>query len=147
ALAHHAEGGARDAVDGDVEDHAASRAVAGELDPSQLHVALLAEALPDPRRFLGDRPEAVVTDPGRRLLQPGLRRLDALEVAGSAHGLARPGQPARALRHHGTPGVLPALEPDARRLPQAKDRLAQRPARGFHVVGQVPEIVDRLRPD
>src|SRR5439155_12824339 len=147
ALAHHAEGGARDAIDGDVEDHAAAGAVSRELDPSQLHVALLAEALPDARRLFGDGPEAVVADPRRGLLEPSLRGLEALEVRGSAHRLARVRQPAGDGGAHRTPRVFPALELGPRGLSQAKDRLAQGSARRFHVVGEIPEIVDRLRPD
>ena len=112
ALAHHAEGGALDAVHGDVEDHAPAGALSRELDPPQLHVALLAEALPDPRRLLRDGREAVVADPGRRLLEPGLRGLEALEVGGPAHRVAR----ARRAR------PPPRRPPDATRPPCARAR-------------------------
>ena len=67
-LAHHSQCGSLDPVHGDVERHAAPSAFTGELDPPQLDVALLAEMLPDPGRFLGDRSEAVVAYPGRGLL-------------------------------------------------------------------------------
>jgi hypothetical protein len=145
--AHHAEGGPGDAVDGDVEDHAATRPVARELDPPQLHVALLAQALPDPCGLLRDGSEAVVADPRRRLLEPGLRGLEALEVRGSAHRLPRAGQPVPDLRSHRPPGVLLAPELGSGGLPQAKDRLAQRPARRLHVGGEITELGDRSRLD
>jgi hypothetical protein len=48
APAHHAEGGARDAVDGDVEDHAPARAVSLELAHKCLQLLELLSPRPPP---------------------------------------------------------------------------------------------------
>ena len=97
-----------------------ARAVSGELDPPELDVALLPEVLPDPGRLLGDRGEAVVADPGRGLLEPRLRRLEALEVGGARGRLARARQPGRDLDGHA----------DATRPPGGRARPARRRAGG-----------------
>src|SRR5258708_4911339 len=147
ALAHYAQGGARNAVNGDIQDHAPTRAISGELDPPQLHVALLAKALPDPCCFFGDWPETVVTNPRRCFLEPGLRPLEALEGSGSAHPLSRASQPIPDLTRYRAPGVLPALDLRSCGFPKAKDCIAQLSARRLHVIGEMGEVVDRSRPD
>src|SRR4029453_16497696 len=137
ALAHDTERRALAAVGRAVARDAPPRALARELDPPELDVALLAQVLPDAGRFLGDRREAVVADPGRGLLEPGLRGLEALELGRSAHGVARRLEPGGHLDRQRPPRVLLAPELGARRVAERRDRVAQRPARLLEMIGHL----------
>ncbi len=93
SLAHDAEGGAVDAVYGDVEGDPARGLGPGQFDAGELDVALLTEESPDVLGPAGDWLEPLGPDFDTGLLEPGLRHLDVLQSiigGGEGPGLGHP---------------------------------------------------------